>query len=201
MARVQPRGFVRLTGLSRPPAILAITHQLQMAKAADRVLVLEDGKVKVGRSMQPSMPMFTAFCSCLMGLFLHSVAVLVHFRSCSPINFQETQVSQRVFRSTWACDISPPPLVRRAATMRSSGEGRAPIGACCRPRRAKKTGRDSVVAGGRGLDDLRAAAALHAGHAGEAAEGESGAGGACGVGIEEHRGESSEHHRKWIEHC
>jgi ABC-type transport system involved in cytochrome bd biosynthesis fused ATPase/permease subunit len=28
------------------PAILAITHQLQMAKVADQVLVLQDGTVK-----------------------------------------------------------------------------------------------------------------------------------------------------------
>ena len=31
---------------ARMPAILAITHQLQMAKVADQVLVLQDGTVK-----------------------------------------------------------------------------------------------------------------------------------------------------------
>ena len=38
-------GF-RATGPTRKPAILAITHQLQMAKVADQVLVLSEGQVQ-----------------------------------------------------------------------------------------------------------------------------------------------------------
>ena len=40
--RLQPGPGV----VTRMPAILAITHQLQMAKVADQVLVLQDGAVK-----------------------------------------------------------------------------------------------------------------------------------------------------------